>query len=284
MRKLGMEDYRAYFEYLVQDESGKEMVHMLDSISTNVTSFFRESQHFDILSSLMREWISSGQKRFRIWSAACSSGEEPYSIAMTMLEAAKGQELRAKSVEPNTLNPMSYALSSPVLDMKVLATDISTRILEKAWLGMYEAEKVKPVRMELRNRYFAESPTAGISTRRLGGEQGRASNSDPAHGESVKRLVDTNTKFYKVTQELMDMVVFKRLNLSSPPFPMRGPLDAIFCRNVMIYFDRAVRCGLLQEIDRLLKPGGYLFIGHAESLTGLVNNLKSVRPSVYLKG
>ena len=284
MRKLGMEDYHAYFEYLVQDESGEEMVHMLDSISTNVTSFFRESQHFDILNSLMKEWISSGQKRFRIWSAACSSGEEPYSIAMTMLEASKGKKLKAKSADPNILRPKLCALSSPVLDMKILATDISTRILEKARLGIYEAEKVKPVRMELRNRYFAESPTARLSARRLRGEQRRASNSDLAHGEPVKRLDDTNAKFYKVTQGLMDMIVFKRLNLSSPPFPMRGPLDAIFCRNVMIYFDRAVRCGLLQEIDRLLKPGGYLFIGHAESLTGLVNNLKSVRPSVYLKG
>jgi chemotaxis protein methyltransferase CheR len=168
--------------------------------------------------------------------------------------------------------------------MKILATDISTRILEKGRLGIYEAEKVKPVRMELRSRYFVELPTARVATRRLGGEQGRTSNSDSAYGESMKKLNDTDAKFYKVTQELMDMVFFRRLNLSSPPFPMRGPLDAIFCRNVMIYFDRAVRCGLLQEIGRLLKPGGYLFIGHAESLTGLVNNLKSVRPSVYLKG
>ena len=232
MRELKIDDHRAYLEFLMADQTGEELVHMIDFVSTNVTSFFRESQHFEILSDLMKEWLSSGQKRFRLWSAACSSGEEPYSIAMTMSEATKG---------------------ITGIDTKILATDISTRILERAQFGIYQAEDVKPIRMDMRNQYF-------------------------------QRLNESNGNSYKVKQKLANMVVFKRINLSLPPFPMHGPFDAIFCRNVMIYFDNLVRRRLLHEMDRLLKKGGYLFIGHAESLTNITgNSLRSMRPSVYIK-
>lgn len=238
MRALGIEDHRAYFKHIEQDETGEEIVQLLDAISTNVTHFFRERDHFEFLSEIVKDWLKSDQRRFRIWSAASSSGEEAYSIAMTVLEAANG--------------------SRP--DVRILATDISTRVLEKAREGVYEGEKLAPVPRPLKARYFEKIR----GTRRHG-----ASSSGPDQ--------------YRVKPVLKSMAVFKRLNLSQPPFPMRGPLDVVFCRNVMIYFDNETRCKLLAEIHRLVKPGGYLMVGHAESLAGMLSDFKNVKPSICVK-
>lgn len=231
MRSLGLNCYREYLNAVMEDESGDEVVQLLDAISTNVTSFFREPGHFDFLRERLTEWADAGQRRFRLWSAACSSGEEPYSIAMTMLEALAG-----------------YG----GIDAKILATDISTKVLARCSAGEYHEDKVKGVPPPQLGRYF---------------DRRRES------GENV----------YVVRQELKRPIVFKRLNLSAPPFPMQGPMDVIFCRNVMIYFDNGVRRKLLAEHFRLLKPGGFLMVGHAESLTGMVSEFKTVRPSIYVK-
>ncbi|MFP4501511.1 MAG: CheR family methyltransferase [Candidatus Hydrogenedentota bacterium] len=230
MRQLLMDDHRAYLRYLKEDTTGEEIIHLLDAISTNVTSFYRESAHFEILASLLAEWHREGQRRFRIWCAAASSGEEPYTIAMTLLEALGGNGV----------------------DMRILATDISTRALASAMEGVYGEERVKAIPKPLLSRYFDK-----------GGARDAIS--------------------YSARQPLRNLLLFRRLNLSEPPFPMRGPLDVVFCRNVMIYFDNRVRGRLLDEAYRLLKPGGYLFVGHAESLTGMVSSFKLVRPSVYRK-
>lgn len=230
MRALGLADHRAYLEFLVHDAKGEEYTHLIDAISTNVTSFFRESAHFDFLGEVFAKWCAQGQRRFRFWSAASSTGEEPYTMAVTLLEAAGGAR---------------------GLDVKILATDISTRVLEQCLAGRYEGKKLDTMAPALRQRYFTRCPDAG--------------------------------DVYEVKPALRNLVVFRRLNLSRPPFPMRGPLDAVFCRNVMIYFDMQVRTGLVQEAYRLLKPGGYLFVGHAESLTGIMTGFKTVRPSVYLR-
>lgn len=230
MRALGVPDYRAYLQHIKQDESREEIVQLLDAISTNVTSFFRESAHFDFVREAVSKWLAKGQRRFRFWSAACSTGEEPYSLAITLLETFGGRSV----------------------DMKILATDISTRVLAHSREGIYEAEKLKQVPSPLRERYF-------------------------------QRVQEVRGVGYRVTDTLRDLVVFSRLNLATPPFPMRGPLDMIFCRNVMIYFDNAVRTRLLAEAHRLLKPGGYLIVGHAESLTGMMSNMKAVKPAVYVK-
>jgi chemotaxis protein methyltransferase CheR len=205
---------------------------LVDAISTNVTGFFRERAHFEFLAKAMGRWLAAGQRRFRIWSAACSTGEEPYSIAITMLEAATRGRGGA--------------------DMRILATDISTRVLETSRQGTYQQERLDAVSPILRKRYFTPDEPQ-----------------NPAH--------------YTVKDVLSRMVVFRRLNLSAPPFPMRGPLDVIFCRNVMIYFDRRVRERLLEELRRLLRPGGYLMVGHAESLTGMTGGFQAVRPSTYTK-
>ncbi len=230
MRELSMTDEQAYLNFVLHEGGEDEIVNLLDIISTNVTSFFREEQHFQILSKLLDEWKSTGQKRFRIWCAAASSGEEPYTLAMTVAEK----------------------LSDSQFDAKILATDISTRVLAKCREGIYTCEKAESIPAELRKRYFTETHSG------------------------AKTMVSAK-------DSLRGLLKFTRLNLSEIPFAMSGPFDAIFCRNVMIYFDNTVRKRLLQECFRLLKPSGYLFVGHAESLTGILSGFKSVLPSVYIK-
>jgi len=230
MRALGIRDPRAYLRHLTSDRSGQEAVHFVDAISTNVTHFFREPEHFRFARDAFAKWLNEGQQRFRFWSAACSSGEEPYSLAMTLLEAMNGQ----------------------TVDLKILATDISTRVLAQCRDGVYEKGKLKDVPAPLRERYFqplGKGPEAA----------------------------------FRVDGAVKDLLVIKRLNLATPPFAMRGPLDIIFCRNVMIYFDTEARKRLLDEMHRLLKPGGCLMVGHAESLAGMMSDFKALKPSIYVK-
>lgn len=230
-RALGIQSPQDYLALLERDDAGEELVHFLDAISTNFTSFFREADHFDLLADKVAEWVSTGQSRLRIWSAASSTGEEPYSIVITALEAIGKQRV----------------------DFKLLATDISTQVLMKARAGRYADERVRSIHRQWIARYF----------RRV----------DPGPDGAG----------YEVRPEFRSYVVFKRLNLSTPPYPMNGPLDVIFCRNVMMYFDNAVRQRLVAEAERLLRPGGIFFTGHAETLTGISTTLSALRPSVYVK-
>jgi len=230
MRYLGIEEHQAYLTYILNDESGEEIVHLLDVISTNVTNFFREEEHFTIVKEKMEEWLHKGQRHFTFWSAACSSGEEPYTLAMVLREITEAHPA----------------------EIRILATDISTKILEKSKDGVYDQKKMEHVPPRLREKYFTKI----------------------GYGENAD---------YTVTEELSSIISFKRINLSVVPYAMKGPMDIVFCRNVMIYFDNRVRINLLKEIYRLLKPGGYLFVGHAESLTGILNGFTPVKPSVYVK-
>lgn len=230
MRLLGLADYKDYYQYVLDHERQGEVSLLLDAISTNFTSFFREPDHFDLLRAQARQWVEAGQQRLRIWSAACATGEEPYSMAIVLQEICQGHDC----------------------DLKILATDISVRALELAYAGVYDLERVEPIAPELRRRYL----------------------------EEVDTEVGTG---YRVRDELRALVVFKRLNLSKPPLPLRGPMDIIFCRNVMIYFDNIVRQKLIDEAYRLLKPGGYLVVGHSESLKGVSGHFRVVGPSVYVK-
>jgi chemotaxis protein methyltransferase CheR len=230
LRALGIPDPQTYLKYVLKDETGEEIVNLLDVISTNVTGFFREQHHFVFLSKAVSEWRAEGQRAFRFWSAGSSTGEEAYSIAMTVLEALDGVRC----------------------ETRILATDISTRVLEEARAGSYDSSRMKDVPRPLQLRYFEPD------------------------GDSQDRCL-------RAKPVLRKTIVFRRLNLASPPFPMRGPFDAVFCRNVMIYFDDAVRRRLLGEVYRLLRPGGYLMVGHAESLISYDTNFKPVRPSTYVK-
>jgi len=230
MRALGMNNFKEYYEYVLKDKTGNELVKLIDAISTNVTQFFREADHFDFLRDRLIEWYESGQRKFRIWSSACSTGEEPYTIAMVALEA----------------------LPRPDIDIKILATDISTRVLEHCKKGEYYYHKLDNVPKYLLTKYF---------TKRKEGDE----------------------YIYMVNDKLKRIVKFARLNLKNTPYPMRGPFDVIFCRNVMIYFDVNVRSSLISELYRLLRSGGYLFTGHSESITSYQDKFKIVKPSIYYK-
>ncbi len=229
MRALGLETHEQYLRVLEHDDGG-ETTRFLDVISTNVTSFFRESQHFDFLRDVLTARQRSGISKIRIWSAAASTGEEALSAAMVAWDV----------------------FGARPVDCKILATDISTRALVKAQQGIYDELQMENVPEQLRRRFFV-------------------------------RMRDGNVTRYRACVELMGRIVYRRLNLSRPPFPMRGPLDVVFCRNVMIYFDNEVRNRLIKEIYRLLQPGGYLFTGHAESLNSLKTDFVCIRPTIYQK-
>jgi chemotaxis protein methyltransferase CheR len=227
LRALGLGDFRSYVDYVENDRSGKELATMIDILTTNKTSFFREPNHFkylrnDILSNL-------GSAPARIWSAGCSSGEEPYTIAISVSEALGA----------------SLATSA-----RILATDISARMLERARQGVFEESSLDGISPGLRAKYF---------TRVRGGD----------------------SQAYRVCDSIRSMVHFARLNLLSD-WPMRGPFDVIFCRNVMIYFDGPTRAGIVHRFWQSLEPAGHLIVGHSESLLGS-KQFTYVQPAVYVK-
>ncbi len=230
MRMLNLDTYEAYLDYVSNDVDGAEVEYMLDVISTNTTNFYREAAHFDMLRNIVRNWVSQKVRKLRVWSAASSSGEEPYTLAIELAES----------------------IGSARVDVKILATDLAPSVLKAAILGEYSEDKLEPVPHNLLSKYFI-------------------------------KVKEKKGSVYRVKQELKDMILFRQFNLSVVPYPMKNPLDIIFCRNVMIYFDREVRKRLVNEFRRLLKPGGYLFVGHAESITGLSDGFKCLKPSVYLK-
>ena len=231
MRALGLKTPSDYLEYLLADDSGEEVVNFLDVISTNFTNFFREPEHFAILAQHARKHVNANRSRLRFWSAACSSGEEPYTMALTIADT----------------------IGEANINWRILATDISTRVLEKASNATYDEYALRNVPRHLKSKYF----------------------------QVVEPKSSTNAR-YRIVDHLRHFVAFKRLNLSNPPFPMRGPIDFVMCRNVMIYFDQHVRQGLISSIESLLAPDGILCIGHAETLNGLKTGLRPVQPSVYV--
>ncbi|MCP4571664.1 MAG: chemotaxis protein CheR [bacterium] len=226
LRALGLDCYVDYLRELDKDKSGREMVHLIDAISTNVTHFFREEDHFKFIKRIVDEWVAAGRRKLRFWSAACSTGEEPYSLAMTLLSQC----------------------DMAGVDVKILATDISTRVLGIADKGNYRAELLRTVPTPLRHRYFTKED-GGVS--------------------------------YTVGKELRDLVKFHRLNLIKRPLPVQAQFDFILCRNVMIYFDRPTRHQLALEFHRLLAPDSYLVTGHAETLIGIRDEYEYVQPSVH---
>lgn len=230
LRDLELATFSDYYAKVTEDPTREEFTRMLDLISTNKTDFFREPKHFDFLRERILPELGS-TKRIRIWSSACSSGEEPYTIAMTLFDTVR--------------NPDEW-------DFKILASDLSTRVLAKAAAGTYDEERVRDVPPDVIRRHFL---------------RGR--------GESVGLL--------KVKPHLAEMIQFRRLNLMDDRFPIKSSLDLIFCRNVMIYFDRPTQETLVNKFHHYLKPGGYLFIGHSESLQWVRHPFKSLAPTIYQK-
>lgn len=245
LEREGYPSFRAYLDEVRNDTSGMELVLLLDAISTNLTSFYRENGHFQFIKSvvpaLAEKKKKSSDQTFRIWSAGCSSGEEPYTLAFVMLEA------------------LGDAASH--WDVKILGTDLSTDILRRAMDGRYEIEKMKDLPPHVRDRYFRRE-TGDIQTK---------------SGKILK-----NRELSRIVPEIREMVTFRRLNLMES-FPFKHQFDFIFCRNVMIYFDKPTQGTLVNKFYNFIREGGYLLIGHSESLTGLKNNFKYVQPTVYQK-
>jgi chemotaxis protein methyltransferase CheR len=234
LKARGLNTCQDYCDYLNSRCGEEELTDLIDAISTNVTSFFREEQHFDFLAStVLPQWVSEPDRRpgdvFRAWSAACSSGEEPYSIAIVLDDFFSRQ---------------------PDYRGEVIASDISTRMLQRAQEAIYRIEQVKLPEVEWLKRYFLKG---------VGAFQGCC----------------------RVKNEVKKLVTFHHANLLQPGFPAAGPVEVIFCRNVMIYFDQKTQEELVELLTGELVPGGYLLLGHSENLIGLSHPLSTVSASIY---
>jgi len=233
LKILNIATYRLYCDYLFGHKGLKdEISHLIDVVTTNKTDFFRESRHFDYLTAKALPDLQSRDRSGRpllIWSAGCSTGEEPYTLAIVLSE---------------------YALTHPGFRFKILATDISTIVLSAADRGVYTKEAVAPVPSALKLKYFLRS-------------KDRASN------------------HVRVTPELRRVVEFRRLNFMDADYGMTERADAIFCRNVIIYFDRPTQQRILGRLADHLAPDGYMFVGHAETLHDMNLPLAPVAPALY---
>ncbi len=228
LRALELGSFREYLSILEGEDGYKELPNLVDVITTNKTGFFREADHF----FYVRDEIVPRLKahRLRFWSAACSSGEEPYSLAMILRESVVDIDRR---------------------DVRILATDISTKVIEHAKRGIYHPDSLRDVPPQYASKYFVRVRSAA------GGS-------------------------YSVSESVRSLITFYRLNLMES-WPMKGPFDVIFCRNVMIYFDRVTQERLVGRFWDILSPGGYLFVGHSEGLTGVSHKFRHVKPAIYRK-
>lgn len=231
IRAQGLESFQDYLNYLKKDLTGEAVRDLLDRISTNHTFFFREKESFDLLQKdILPPLIDEARRskgEIRIWSAACSSGEEAYSLAILAWEAMR-------------LNPS--------VKIRILATDISIQVLQKASSGFYHSDRVPSLSPAHLEAYFV--PEAGG---------------------------------YRIRSEIRDLVLFKKFNLNSQVYPFRQNFHVVFCRNVMIYFSQATRDALVTKLTSVMAPGSWLFLGLSESILSLPPQLKLVKPSVYRK-
>ena len=235
LRSLGMGSFRDYCDYVFDSGKGAgEIVPLIDSVTTNKTDFFREPAHFQhLLEAVLPAFAEEpgNGESFSVWSAGCSSGEEPYTLAMVLSD---------------------FASSRPGFRFAVLGTDISTKVLDKAKLGIYDEDRVQTVPLHLRRNH-------------------------------VTRSKDRSKKLVRIAPELRAAVRFERLNLMDEDISLPGPVDVVFCRNVVIYFERSSQERLLQRLCRSLKPGGYLFLGHSETVHGFDLPLTRILSTVYRK-
>ncbi len=234
LREGGYADFPTFFKRVLQNGSGKEISDLIDHISTNHTFFNRESEHFDffrekVLPETEERIKRKGAHDLRLWCAASSTGEEPYTLAMLMRE--------------------HFGERYSSWELGLLATDISDKALSTARAGIYDAERISALPAPLRNKYFVKMPDGQ----------------------------------YQVAAKIKADVIYRRFNLINSTFPFKKPFDVIFCRNVMIYFDNPTKKSLIENMFRFTSPGGYLFIGHSESLGRTDCPYEYVRPAVYRK-
>jgi chemotaxis protein methyltransferase CheR len=229
IREARFRSFREYYEHVVQDRTGEALTAMIDALTTNYTSFLREPAHFDFLQQTILPELSD-RSQISIWSAACSTGEEPYTIAFSLLEK------------------LGRVPSSKI---SILATDISTRVLATAQKAVYPGERFQSFSQDMQRKYLLRGENRW---------QG----------------------WYRIKKEIASLVTFRQLNLIEP-FSQVGQFPVIFCRNVMIYFDKPTQTDVVNRLAACMEPGGYLLIGHAESLTGIDCPFQYVRPATYRK-
>ena len=231
LRELGMSAFADYRALLAGPDGGEEIGEFINAVTTNLTAYFREKHHFDYFRDhflLPRAAEATGNRRIRIWCAAASTGEEPYSIAITVAEAIPDWRR---------------------WDVRILATDLDTNVLRHAGAGLYHEDRVRDLPKGLLAKYFT-------------------------------RVADDKAVRYQVKPELQQMIAFRQLNLVKP-LPMGGPLDAIFCRNVIIYFDKDTQRDLFSRMAPLQRPNDLLFLGHSETLFKVSDDWKLVGKTVY---
>jgi chemotaxis protein methyltransferase CheR len=233
LRVAGMASFKAYLEYVFTPQGqATELIPMIDAVTTNKTGFFRGPDHFEYLrDTVAPTLLKSGRNHLQCWSAACSTGEEPYTLAMVLSEAR---------------------LHHPALTYSILATDLSTRVLQRAAQAVYTEDQVADIPLALRRRYLLQSK-------------------------------DRQARKVRVQAALREKVLFQRMNLMDEVYHTGTSFQIIFCRNVLIYFDRPTQEQVVQKLSHRLDTGGYLFIGHSESLTQMNVPLQQIRPTIFRK-
>ena len=233
LRATGTASYGDYCKALQADPRSGELYHLIDAISTNHTFFFREINHFNFLNQTLLPDFAAGRggsgNTFKVWSCACSTGEEPYSVAITLED---------------------FFERVPGKNWELQCSDISTRVLDFAAKGIYDKDRLQQVKPDWQRKYFQKG----------------------------ERQMDG---YFRVRPELSGKIKFHRINLFAPSYPWTDKFHVIFCRNVMIYFDRQTQEELVGRLSQFLLPGGYLLIGHAESLAGVKHPYQSVQPAIY---
>ena len=235
LRLLNISSYKEYIQYLTSKEGIElELIHMIDVVTTNKTDFFREPHHFDFLrNNLLPDFLNEAKTRrpYRIWSAACSTGEEPHTLAMVLQD---------------------FAMLHSGFSYSILASDISTQVLQKAASAIYTLDRVATLPMVIKQRYLLKSKNSDRPT-------------------------------VRIVSALRENVDFMHLNLMDGHLNVEDNQDAIFCRNVLIYFDRKTQLEVVEKLIQKLRPGGHLFIGHSESLHQFNLPITQVRPTVFVK-
>ncbi|WLS05639.1 CheR family methyltransferase [Shinella oryzae] len=233
LRATGIPDFNSYCDYLFKHGGiEKEAIFLIDAVTTNKTDFFREPKHFEFMERTgLPEMAAAGHKRFRLWSAACSIGAEPYTMAMVMQD---------------------FIEKTSGMDYRILATDLSTDVLQAARRGVYPRDMIQPVSPEMRRKYVMVSK-------------------DAARGE------------VRVHPRLRATVGFARMNLMDNAYKVGEPMHMIFCRNVLIYFDKPTQAKVLTRLCDCLLPGGFLYVGHSETVTGISLPVRQVANTVFKK-
>lgn len=230
IQNLGIGSLDQYIDFLNHEKNGDEIIHLINALTTNVTNFFREEHHYDHLKNELKNLCDAGQKKIRIWSAACSIGAEPYSAAIIAHEA---------------LSTISG------YDLRILATDIDTNALQKAREGSYPERLLKGLSKPYQKKYFIPGPKADDAI--------------------------------VVKPSIRNMVSFNYMNFNDTEWPMSGPFDFIFCRNALIYFDRQKQQEYVEKFIQLIRPGGFLYLGHSENSVVAGKSLTICGPTIYKK-